>query len=139
MPGVGRVNAPFAPKRTEALNWSHRPSPFAWSVLIYGGKNPRTGMDQPQVEVQFHKRTRAGGTGYGTEGILYRANYYAVMQYRSHFAVRDTDGSVIYDGPVLDEIDVPRVFGLLLGRVSDAELVALSRVQQQHGRNGGVA
>jgi hypothetical protein len=112
--------------------WAHKPSPFAWSVMCYGGQCPRTGFDQPQLEVQFHKCTRPGGFGLTREGILYRANDYAQMQHRSHFAVRDTDGIVIYDGPVLDEIELPGV----IGRLSDAELLPLAKGQRAFERSG---
>ena len=95
------------------IEWAHKPSPFAWSVLIYGGANPRTGNPQPNEEVQFHKRTREGGAGFGVPGILWRANDYAQHQHRTHFAVRDTDGAVIYNGPVLDELEAPRVFAAI--------------------------
>lgn len=111
------------------LNWAHAPSPFAWSVMVYGGQNPRTGFDQPQMEVQFHKRTRPGGHGVGVEGILYRANDYAKMQHRSHFAVRSAEG-LLYDGPVMDEVEAPRV----IGQLSKAELVGLSKGLRQFNR-----
>lgn len=88
------------------LNWAHAPSPFAWSVMCFGGQNPRTGQDQPQLEVNFPKRTRPNGHGIGIEGILHRANDYAKMQHRSHVAVRDGDGRVIYAGPVMGENDM---------------------------------
>lgn len=126
-----QANAVLAETAGEAahLNWAHAPSPFAWSVMVYGGQHPRTGFDQPQMEVQFHKRTRPGGHGVGVEGILYRANDYAKMQHRSHFAVRSAEG-LIYDGPVMDEVEAPRV----IGRLTDSELVGLSKGLRQFRR-----
>lgn len=113
MTALSNIEAP-----TRDYLWSHAPSPSHWSVRCYGGKNPRTGFDQPNLEVQFAKRTRPDGYGLGRKGILYRANDYAQMQHRTHFAVRDSDGSIIYDGPVLNEIEAP----VVIGRLTDAEL-----------------
>jgi hypothetical protein len=95
------------------LDWAHAPSPYAWGVMIYGGQCPRTGADQPAMQFQFYKRLRVGGAGYSRKGILWRANDYARYQHRACFAVRDTDGTVIYAGPVLDEIEGPKVFARL--------------------------
>lgn len=112
------------------LNWAHAPSPFAWTVLIYGGQNPRTGFEQPNMEAQFHKRTRPHGTGYTAKSIVWRANGYAKGEHRTHFAVRDTDGSILYDGPVLDENEETAV----VARLTDEALVAHSRDQRQFNR-----
>jgi hypothetical protein len=111
-------------------NWAHAPSRFAWSVLCYGGESPRTGFEQPQLEVQFHKRQRVGGSGYSARSILHRANDFAKGEHRTHFAVRDTDGSVIYGGPVLNEIEAPAV----IARLTDDQLVAHSADQRRFGR-----
>jgi hypothetical protein len=98
-----------------ALNWAHAPSPFAWSVMCYGGLHPRTGFEQPQLEVQFARRTRPNGFGHTSEGILYRANDYAKMQHRTHFAVRGDDG-LLYDGPVMGEVEFGRLTGGMVAR-----------------------
>lgn len=103
-----------------ALNWAHRPSPFAWSVMIYGGLHPRTGFKQPQLEVQFARRTRPNGFGLTAKGILVRANDYAKMQHRTHFAVRG-DGGLIYDGPVMGEAEFGRLTGDMVVRFNRTE------------------
>jgi hypothetical protein len=113
-----------------APEWSISPSTFDWQVLIYGGENPRTGFEQPQLEVQFHKRQRVGGSGYSARSILHRANDFAKGEHRTHFAVRDTDGSVIYDGPVLNEIEAP----VVIARLTDDQLVAHSADRRRFGR-----
>jgi hypothetical protein len=99
-----------APEQT--LNWAHTPSRLAWSVMCYGGLHPRTGFEQPQLEVQFARRTRPNGYGHTANGILVRANDYAKMQHRTHFAVRGDDG-LLYDGPVIGERDASAMFGRL--------------------------
>jgi len=109
-------------QRTSELDWAHRASPFAWSVMVYGGENPRTGQPQPQLEFQFTKQAYPGHHGYSIQGILWRANDYAKGEHRTEFAVRDVDGAVIYQGPVLNEIEAPAVFRML----SDHDLTALS-------------
>jgi hypothetical protein len=76
--------------------WPMSPSPFDYQVMVYGGDDPRTGLSQlPQV-FQFFKRRWS--TGYTLEGVIARAEDMAERQHRSHFAVRDTDGSVVHVG-----------------------------------------
>lgn len=80
----------------ELPEWGQSPSPFDWQVMVYGGCNPRTGFPQEPLLFQFFKRRF--GTGYTFESVVRRAEDMAERQHRSHFAVRDTDGSVVHVG-----------------------------------------
>lgn len=120
-PGLAQCPDTAAESVGSNLDWAHKPSPFAWSVMIYGGQNPRTGLDLPQMEVQFHKRTRPSGYGLSRVGILQRARDFAEREHRTHFAVRDSDGSVIFAGPAS-------------ARLTDTQLVALSADQRRFAR-----
>lgn len=71
----------------------HNPSPSNWQVLIYGGTCPRTGEALRPEIYQFHR-------SYSLERVRAKASALAEWQKRTNFAIRDTAGTVVYDGPV---------------------------------------
>ena len=92
---------------TTTAPFSLRPSRFDWQIVVYGGVSPRTGQAQGPLDFQFYKQTRPGGYGYSARSIIARAESEARQQHRTHFAVRDTDGTIIHDGPVRDALGRP--------------------------------
>jgi len=78
--------------------FEHAPSPFDWSVMLYGGTCPRTGFEQPAHECRFFKQRREGGAGYTLPGVIARAEDMAEWMHRTRFLVRDTDGQIVHRG-----------------------------------------
>lgn len=78
--------------------WTIEPSPFDWQVMLFGGVNPRNGIEWLPLGFQFFKQQREGGAGHDLRRVIRKAEAMAECQHRPFYAVRDTDGSVVHVG-----------------------------------------
>lgn len=77
------IRIPLEPAEFTAPEWSISPSPFDWQVMLYGGVNPRNGIEWLPLEFQFLAKF------YSRKQIMQRAADLAEYHKRDCFIVRE--------------------------------------------------
>jgi len=89
------MNAPLILTSGRQLDWEISPSRFDWQVLLVG----------PTGGTRVYQFMRSA---YSREDAVELGQLEAEMTNAVRFLVRDTNGRVVHDGPVLNALGEPR-------------------------------